>query len=57
LCSRLDRKESILALYNFYNDKLIFMLQKEFTMPLKDLLSKTIVHTDDKITLELYQIC
>ena len=52
----LDKKESILAIHNFYNEKITFMLPKEFIIPLNDLLSKTVVHVDEKITLEPYQV-
>jgi len=52
----LDKKESILALHNFYNEKITFMLPKEFIIPLNDLLSKTVVHVDEKIILEPYQV-
>ena len=52
----LDEKESILAIHNFYNEKITFMLPKEFIIPLKDLLSKTVVHSQEKVTLEPYQV-
>lgn len=52
----LDKKESILALHNFCNDKVTFTLPKKFKKELKDLLSKTVVKENEKTTLEPYQV-
>ena len=52
----LDKQESILTLHNFYNENLTFILPKEFIIPMNDLLSKTVVQKDEKITLEPYQV-
>mgnify|MGYP002641070035 CR=1 FL=1 len=52
----LDKKESILALHNFCNEKVEFILPKDFNVELQDLLSKTIVHINEKTSLEPYQV-
>lgn len=56
LQSSLDKRESILALHNFCNDTITLSLPENFSKDLKDLLSKTVVKTDEKIVLEPYQV-
>lgn len=52
----LDESESILALHNFSNDTISFLLPKIFTKELKDLLSNENIKQDEDVTMEPYQM-
>lgn len=52
----LDKKESILALHNFSDDKIKFNLPKKCNKDLKDLLSPITFRPEDEVELERYQV-
>ncbi len=52
----LDESENILALHNFSNDTISFLLPDIFTKDLKDLLSNISVKQDKNVTMEPYQM-